>query len=430
MPKEQLPCANPAQKASASLRKYLYYSTILYVFSLLLMSHFGLSIRLLELNLILICLVVKVTRISRWIFWFVLYLAVSCGIGIAHGTDSFSWCILEYRAIVINVIYYFYFFRMIGNDSDRAFVAYAKVAYWFAVIGLFVWAGACILGRDFERLRGLATEPAQFCSLVLPAYYWYAHQFITLRKHAFKVITFTITVVLTASSVGYISAAFGIVLLLLSKRRKYVLIAPAIVCVLLGLAYSLSSEVQKRVNDTLLVAATGDLTGANLSTYAIISNAMVTQQVLEESPLIGNGLGSHPMSHARFLADIPGVESFIGMNLDATNALEANSLTLRVLSELGILGLLGVCAFLVHFFVGGNSPRAAISKAILVCFFLKLLRSGEYYQPEQFFFIFIYILNYRKFKHHALEKTRVAPSGLLTTPSNSLGSLAHASSAQ
>ena len=421
---------NPAHRASDYLRKYLYYSTLLYVFSLLLMGRFGLSIRLLELNLVLICLVVRVNRISKWIFWLLLYLAVSCGIGIARGTDSFSWCVLEYRAIAINVIYYYYFFRLIRNDSDRAFIAYAKLAYWFAVAGLVVWASACIMGRDFERLRGLATEPAQFCSLVLPAYYWYAHQFITRRKHLLEVIVFTATVILTASSVGYISAAFGIILLLLSKRRKYIFVALATVCTLLGTAYALSSEVQRRVNDTLFVAATGDLTGVNLSTYAIVSNAMITQQVLKESPLIGNGLGSHPMSHARFLADIPSVESFIGMNLEDTNALEANSLTLRVLSELGVLGLAGVLAFLIHFHVRGSGPRSAISKAILVCFFLKLFRSGEYYQPEQFFFIFVYILNHRKFQREALREARDGPSRSLVGPSNPRSGLSDAWSGQ
>ena len=131
--------------------------------------------------------------------------------------------------------------------------------------------------------------------------------------------------------------------------------------------------------------------------YTFVSNAIVTQQVLKESPLFGNGLGSHQVSHARFLDSIPGVEYFSGMGLQSMNDMDAGSLTFRVLSEFGILGYLGVLFFVFHFHVGGNGPRAAISNGILVCFLLKLIRSGEYYQPEQFFFIFIYILNYRKF---------------------------------
>jgi lipopolysaccharide O-acetyltransferase len=36
------------------------------------------------------------------------------------------------------------------------------------------------------------------------------------------------------------------------------------------------------------------------------------------------------------------------------------------------------------------------ARVIKVCFFLKLIRAGAYYQPEQFFFIFIYILNHKR----------------------------------
>jgi len=386
---------------NAWLRNYLYYSTLIYVFSLRLdaAAGLGLGIRLIELNLLLMCLVVKVMRISGWILWFLLYITVSWVIGIAHGTSLFSWSFLEYRAIVINVLYYYYFFKLIRNDPDRAFLAYARLAFWFAVIAIPLWAFSIGWGQD-TRLHGLATEPAQFCALILPAYYWYAHLLLTTRKHVIEVAVFTLAVALSASSLGYICVAFGIVLLL-SQRKKYLLVAPLIVAALLSAAYVASPYVRLRVDSARLIATTGDVTGAQLSTYSFISNAIVTQQVLKESPLIGNGLGSHPTSHARFLDSIPGVEYFSGLSLESMNALEAGSLTFRVLSEFGIVGYLGVLAFVIHFHVGGSGTRAAISNAIFVCFFFKLLRSGEYYQPEQFFFIFIYMLNYWKFKSEA-----------------------------
>jgi len=394
------------------LRNYLYYSTLIYVFSLRLTASSGLNlgIRPIELNLLLICLLVKFTRISRWILWFLLYLAVSSCIGIANGTDPVSAFFIQYRAIAFNVLYYYYFFRLIRNDSDRAFSTYLRFAYWFAVIAIPAWA-LSIGAYDGVRLRGFATEPAQFCSLILPAYYWYAHQFLETRKYALEVAVFTVTVILTQSSIGYISVAFGIVLLL-SKNWKYVLVAPLIVSSLLGLAYASSSAVRMRVDNALVVATTADLTGSDPSTYSLISNAIVTQQVLKESPIIGNGLGSHPTSHERFLGNIPVVVSFIGTHLASINEMEAASLTLHVLSEFGILGYLGVLIFLFHFHVGGKGPRATISNAILVCFFLKLVRSGEYYQPEQFFYIFIYILNHRNFVHESSVVVRPASSRL------------------
>src|ERR1035441_164197 len=189
---------------------------------------------------------------------------------------------------------------------------------------------------------------------------------------------------------------------------------------LLGTAYEASSFFRMRVDDTLLAATTLDFEeiGSNLSTYSLISNALITQQVLKESPLIGNGLGSHAISHARFLSNLRGIQFFVDMHLENANALEAGSFTLRVLSEFGILGYLGVLAFLVHFHVGGKGHRAAISNAILVCFFLKLIRAGQYYPPEQFFFIFIYIFNHRQFIRESRTGAPVTKSRFPLAPLN------------
>ena len=342
----------PAIKGNARLRNFLYYSTLIYVFSALLIVRLGLSIRPLEVGLLLMCLVVSITHISGWILWFLLYLFVSGVLGIAHGTDSFSLFFVQFRAISINLLYYYFFFKMIRNDFERAFFTYTRIAYWFAIIALPLWAGSCIAAHDYVRLAGLATEPAAFCILIVPAYYWYAYQLVTTHKHAAEVAIFTLAVVLSGSSLGVLSVAFG-AFLLLSGRRRHFLAAPLVVCALLGIMYASSSLFRLRVDDTLVAATTLDLTGSNLSTYALISNALVTQQVLEESPLIGNGLGSYPMSHERFLYNIQGIEFFIEQNLENTDELTASSITLRILSELGILGYLGVLVFLFHFHVGG-----------------------------------------------------------------------------
>ena len=404
------PLVISADAINSLLRSYLYYSTLIYVFSLLVVSKggLGIGIRPIEVNLILVCLLVRFTRVPAWILWFSLYLTLSVAIGIAKGTAEFSWSFIEYRSVIINVFYYYFFFKMIHNDSDRAFSTYARFAYWFAILALPYWAVSCIADHTIDRLRGFATEPAQFCGLVLPAYYWYAYKLRSSGKYKLEVAVFTLTVALSQSSLGYVCAAFG-VFLLLSGSTRHLFAAAVVVCTLLGIAYASSSYVRIRADQTLLALnSDNDLIGSNLSTYSFISNAIVTQQVLMESPLIGNGMGSHPVSHARFLESIPGVEFFSGMSLESMNALEAGSLTFRVLSEFGIIGFLGVLFFVFHFHVGGGGPRAAISNGILVCFLLKFIRSGEYYQPEQFFFIFIYMLNYRKSKQETRYDERLA----------------------
>jgi hypothetical protein len=392
---------------AASLRNYIYWSTLIGVFSVILVIRVPIAIRLFDVimltNLILMLLLGYVVRISARMLCFILYLAVSGGIGIFHGTDTIALVAKEFLGISVSALYFYYFFRMIGNDFERTFSTYATIAFWFAVIALPIWAGACIYLQEYVRLRGLTAEPTAFCDLVLPAYYWYTYQYFTSRRYGARVAVFTLAIILTDSTNGYVCVMFGAILLL-SGRLKYLVAIPLVLGGIIGLAYTFSADFRLRINDTLHAALTQDLRGANFSTYAIMSNLFVTQQVLKESPIIGNGLGSHPISHARFLADIPGVGVFVQTRGADLNAPDAGSLTLRSLSELGILGFLGELIFVFYFRVGGSGARAAISNAILVVFFLKLLRDGHYFPTEQFFFIFTYMLNYRQ---HKLEVRKI-----------------------
>jgi hypothetical protein len=393
----------------ASLRKYIYWSTMIGVFSAYLRVQVPISIRLFDgimlTNLALMFLLVNFARIPTWIVCLIGYLALSGGIGIANGTDTMTQVSKELLGISISVTYFYYFFKMIGNNFERAFLTYASIAFWFTVIALPIWVGACLYLQKYARLRGLTAEPGAFCEIVLPAYYWYVYSYFRSRKGGGKVAIFTLAVVLSSSTLGYLGVALG-AMLLLSGRVKYFLALPIVVGGLLALAYTFSTDFRLRADDTLLAAATQDVSRANLSTYASFSNLFVTEQVLKESPVIGKGLGSHPISHARFIGDVPGIETFAGTPAEELNATEAASLALRSLSELGIAGFSAVLIFIFYFRVGGAGTRAAVSNAILVNFVFKLVRDGNYFPPEQFFFVFIYMLNYRQYKLEKLSGAR------------------------
>jgi hypothetical protein len=409
----------PATMSFTSLRSYIYWSTMVSIFSSALVIRVPFTIRLFDgimlVNLLLMFLIVNFARIPGWILGVILYLAMSGGIGIAHGTDTLTQVAKEFLGISVCLLYFFYFFKMITNDFERAFFSYAKIAFWFAFAALPLWIGTCIYSHRYVRLQGLTPEPFTFCLLVLPAYYWYSYLYFTYRKHGGKVAIFTLAIMFSGSSNGYLGVAFGAALLL-SGRMKHFVFVPVVVGALLGLAYTVSPDFRTRAVDTLLAISTQDVSGSNYSTYALMSNVLVTQEVLKESPIIGNGVGSHPISHERFIGNVPGVERFLENNSADLNATEAASLTLRTLSEFGILGFSGVLIFLFHFHVGGTGYRAGISNAILTCFFLKLLRDGLYFPPEQFFFIFIYIFNHRQDKLEIRSIDCRAPSRLLMKP--------------
>jgi hypothetical protein len=384
-----------------TVRQYIYFSTIFGVFSGAAVWHAGFDVLLFDFiiisNLLLLCLVSNLSYLPLWMVAVFGYLFISGSIGILNGTDSATQFLKQFLGITANVLYFYYFFKMQGNRVERAFSTYAQIAYGLCIVGIPLWALSCVASHQFVRLQSLTTEPAHFCTLVLPAYYWYAYLYFTSRKHGIKVLIFTMTVALSGSSLGFLSVALGIALLL-SRRRKLLLAIPVVIGGLMILAYSVSPYFRLRADDTVVALSSNDVSNANISTYALISNMIVTYNVMQENPILGNGLGSHVISHARFIGTVPGVEVFEERGMEDYNSTEAASLVLRSLSELGILGFLGILWFLFHFHVGGTSSRAAISNGILVCFFLKLIRDGVYFPPEQFFFIFVYFLNHRQFK--------------------------------
>jgi hypothetical protein len=359
---------------------------------------------LMLVNLLLMLLLVDFGRIAAWIPCFLLYVVASGGIGIVRGTDTIGLVAKEFLGISVSLLYFYYFFRMIDGDFEQAFATYAKVAYWFAIAAFPFWAGECAYQHQFVRLRGFTPEPGAFCELILPAYYWYTCQYFKSRKHGIEAAVFTVAILLAGSSNGYICVTFG-AMLLLSGRSKHLIAIPVVAGGLLCLAYAASPYFQTRLDDTLLAASAQDVAGANLSTYALVSNLFVTQQVLKESPILGNGIGSHLVSHDRFIGNVSGVDQFLEINAADLNAPDAASLTLRSLSEFGLLGFAGILIFVLHFRVGGIGPRAAMSNALLVCFLFKLIRDGNYFAPEQFFFIFVYILNYRQCRRECRSLT-------------------------
>ena len=385
-----------------SLEQYIYASTLLGMFCRIkFQTTFDIQIFdfIIISNLFLIPFVIDISRIPHWLVGLCCYLFLSGAIGIANGTDSVGQFLKQFLGISVSALYFHYFFKIPQNSISRAFDTYSRIAYWVCLIGFPLWLLSYFTQPDFDRFRSITTEPAEFCTLILPAYYWYTYLYFTLRKYGTEVLVFTVALLLSNSSLGFVSAAFGVILLL-SARKKLFLVVPLIAGGLLSILYVSSSNFRLRVDDTVAGVLSSDVTGVNLSTYAIISNMLVTEQVLQDSPLLGHGIGSHVLSHGRYLDTVPGADAISAEWLE-TNSTDAASMTLRSLSELGVLGFGGILWFLVHFHVSGSGRHAAISNAILVAFFLKLLRGGLYFPPEQFFFIFIYTINYREYRRRS-----------------------------
>ncbi len=336
-------------------------------------------------------LMMKRLWIPKGLLIFLSILVFSGAIGLMRGTDSISRLAKELLGISISAFYFCCFFRTIDFKLIEAFRLYARMAYSVAILGIVLFPIRLVFEGDY-RLRSVLTEPSMFAITCIPALYYYADQWQRHSIYGRRVIVLLVAFVLAGSSNGFLAVLLGLSIFLMRfHRARYLL--PGLLLILGFALYTLFSDVTLRIDDSLRVVQELDLTDTNLSTWALFSNVFVAQQVLKEHPLLGNGLGSHGESYEKFIGNVQGGDDFTGTAGEGLNAEDANSLATRTLSDMGLMGGVLVTWFIWRYRPRTNSESDTTSRAIWLYFFLKLLRGGQYFSNEQYFFIIYYVMN-------------------------------------
>jgi len=378
-----------------SIRSFVLYTTIAGLFGTAAYFTVGTVMIQVFYLLMLVNLILMLSMKRLWIptglLGFVALLAGSGLVGILRGTDTLPLFAKEFSGIVFSAFYFCCFFRAMSFDLKKCFRLYARMAYWVAIIGIVLFPFRLLLTGEY-RLRSILTEPSMFVLTCVPALYYFADQWQRYRANRREFLVMLAAFILAGSSNGFLAILFGMVIFFMRYRRAR-FVMPGIV-IIAGLSfYALFQDVELRVNDSFRALQEFDLSGTNLSTWALFSNMFVAQQVLIEHPILGNGLGSHGLSYEKYIGQVQGVDEFMGSVGEGLNAADANSLATRVLSDMGTMGGLFVVWFLWKYRPRGDSDFEMMSKAIWVYFFVKLLRGGQYFSNEQYFFIVLYVLN-------------------------------------
>jgi len=395
-----------ATAAMITLRNVIIYTTFPAIFSSACYLQFGgVDLQLFYFIMLFnLWLMVHLGTIwiPRGLVLLITVVALSGAIGILRGTDTVPLFAKNFFGISISALYFCSFLRLLSFDVEYCFRTYARLAYYVALIGVILLPfQAVFYGKD--RLQSVLSEPAMFAITCLPALFYFADQWQTNRSGGRQLFVLALAFALAGSSVGFLGILLG--LCIFGTRYRY---GAALVPVLVGALglgiYSISRDFRLRLDDTVKSSKTLDVEGVNLSTFSLVANLVVTQRALSEHPLMGAGIGSHVLSHQRFLEDVLGVDTWEGTNCIDLNASDASSLLLRVLSEMGTLGIVLVGWFIWHYRRPGNDHLSFINKSIWIYFFVKLLRAGHYFSPEQFLFIVVYAANNVPFNRIALPK--------------------------
>jgi len=374
---------------SKGLSRYLLFSTLFLIFSesLRVKSFIDLkfSYVIIIVNIILFLFLKQKTQYPKKAFWAILLIIILSLISFLKGNDTIVAILPQIIGISLSSFYFYNFFKFSPYSVDYIFDKYAKWSVVLAGIGIVIAVVHYLTGDFGYRLQSIFTEPAHFCGVMLPAFYYYLKN---RDKNFYRLSIISFALILSLSSVGYL----GMLVCLIIYRKKINILVNAsvfFISIVLGVVIYLNVEsFRLRIDDTLSSIGTFDVEDVNLSTYALVSNLYVATNVFKESPVIGNGIGSHQLSHKKYIYGLTGIDSF-SEDFQSFNSEDANSLFIRILSDLGLIGIVLVITFIImcytkhdHFYV--------LSRAILVYFFYKLLREGHYFSPEMYFFVFAY----------------------------------------
>lgn len=384
---------------------------------------------ILALQVMLIFLTKK-SKLPKKFILAILALTVHAVINIFFENETLT---LMAKQIIGITISYMYYHNTIKSEEDVKdfFKIYLKFAIVIAIICIiqqiafylhikFIYDLRWLVRTQVSpantnyRASALFNEPSECALILFPAFFISAYNFIGKFRENNKdiidkknAIIIIMGFLLTFSSAGYIGGV--IALFIIWKEHKHSLKQVFILLILVGVIIGLYNNVtdfKKRIDDTLVFLNDSDINIAtiNISSQTLIINERITFESLINTGGLGSGIGSHMVSYQKYIGgfNYENVKYFF-------NQQDANSLLLRLISELGIFGILIIVIFIKKYFVGKNNEKYSIyNKTCLTYFILRLLRYGHYFNKGMWAFIIIYmqINNDEKSKIGALNNER------------------------
>lgn len=391
-------------------------------------------------------------RFPRELLYIFVALTVAGLMNILLGNDTFGNFFKIFVNLAVNILFYRYAMEYYDYDVNKMFRMYMAGSYIVCVLGLIQVASYIVhftpgynwrlflplnkwnfhIGGLFGiRLNSTFTEPAYFGSSIAPAFFIALYE-LFFRKEVFLTRTKCIVIIaaylLTFSSLAYIGIFVTVLLFALNYGAvRYFFFAVPVAVIMFAVAYTnvkdfrvridgmralfVEGIVEKELSGNMskgarLLKVSRVLTKIHGSSFVLYNNTHVAIENFKQNPLFGSGLGSHEIAFEKYNLNymLGGIYDF--------NAPDANSMFLRILSEVGLMGVIFIFMFVAKFFVSKNigyeedETYWLISNAILVIIITQLMRQGNYTFNGFIFLAYMYYYNRMNYNAYVEERQK------------------------
>ncbi|MBU3820659.1 O-antigen ligase family protein [Flavobacteriaceae bacterium XHP0103] len=329
------------------------------------------------------------------------------------------------------IIYHLVFSYFLLNSYDFRFEKiikdYLDIVMVICFVAVFQYVSYFIrfsYGADFSylgfdmgnlnpktiRVQAWFQEPSFLAYSIMPAVFislgkiFKISDFISYKK----AIAVLIVLLLSFSSIGYLGLIISLLIIIFNKysiiKKPRIMLVLVLVFIFSSIFFYNIPDIKLRVDDTYQLfmdesITKKDIDSKNLSTYAIYSNFRVTKEVASRNLFFGTGLGTYEDNYNKHINEV--IPSSTLRDNYSLNKKDANSLFLRLLSEVGLFVLSLVLSFLFLNKISyskvsdKNKIIWLFNNGIFVLILLRLIRQGHYTMLGFLFFTLIFYYTHK-----------------------------------
>lgn len=318
-------------------------------------------------------------------------------------------------------MFYHYVIQAFDFDLKMLFKYYMKSAYIVTIIGVIQLVSYAVgfkpgynylwifnkwnpsFGGLGVRMSSVLSEPAYYAAVIAPAFFVSVYN-VTQRKTLFinKFQSYLIMIIypLSFSSLGILAIFLTIIFLLLNLGfLRYAIFFLPLLYVIISYSYQNVPEFRERWDGTIEIYTTDNIYSYDIhgSSFVLYNNSHVAWQNFIRHPLMGTGLGSHPIAFDKYT--LTNIEGAVQIDF---NKMDANSMLLRLLSETGLYGVLMMVVLIIRCWIFKRSAADdeiwVMSNGLALIIIIYLIRQGHYFLNgfPLFLWMFYYLYIYNR----------------------------------